>query len=110
MWIYSYNKSYLLQRRSQPHRHGLFPLLLTCGARGWTLRNATVYDAAHEVLAQLSHATLPQRLALPAASQVALGSCFKGEMRSKWLKTAQNDQQSHEIRPKTVRNPSAMPF
>ena len=46
------------------------------------LRNATVYDAAHEILAQLGHATLPQRLALPAASQVAVVSVWGGSSAS----------------------------
>lgn len=37
-------------------------------------RNATVYDAAHQILAQLGHVTLPQRIALAEASQVGKDS------------------------------------
>lgn len=37
-------------------------------------RNATVYDAAHQILAQLGHVTLPQRIALAEASQVGRDS------------------------------------
>ena len=44
-------------------------------------RNATVYDAAHQILAQLGHVTLPQRIALAEASQVGRNSKVAEKVR-----------------------------
>jgi len=42
------------------------------------IQNATVYDAAHQTLGQLGHVTLPRRIALADASQVAVVSVWGG--------------------------------
>ncbi|CAJ1363241.1 unnamed protein product, partial [Effrenium voratum] len=42
------------------------------------VKNATVYDAEHQILGQLGTETLPRRIALPGPSQVALVSVWGG--------------------------------